>query len=187
MDVNNLKRDLNEEPNETANNYKNFVKSSLISATTSTESTAIQAQVISPQSSVHKFFPLMIPTTTNPSGEYIPIHVAIQRFLQSPVNQNPPYYEVPVLGTLPTVRHAYAEWYFGIDENPAIISCMKKYGKGWERMNQQRLSRRKILIREIELRETDLSTEEVLEILEILRDGCTLNKLIDIKLLGHHK
>ena len=64
---------------------------------------------------------------------------------------------------------------------------MKKYGKEWERKNQQRLSRRKILIREIELRETDFSTEEVLEILEILRDGCTLNKLVDVKLLGHYK
>ena len=43
------------------------------------------------------------------------------------------------------------------------------------------------MIREIEWRETDFSTEEVLEILEILRDGCTLNKLVDVKLLGHYK
>ncbi|CAG8435263.1 8186_t:CDS:1 [Funneliformis caledonium] len=171
------------ETDETTNNDNDFAKSS----TSSTEATEIQAQGIFPQSSIRKFFPLIIPTTTNPFGEYIPIHIAIQRFQRSPVNQNPPYYEVPVLGNLPTVRHAYAEWYFGIDENPAIISCIRKYGKEWEKRNQRRLSRRKILIREIELRETDFSTEEVLEILEILRDGSTLNKLIDVKLLGHDK
>ena len=147
---------------------------------------ATQVQVTS-RRPTRKIFPLMIPTTTEHSGEYIPIHVAIQRFLLSPTNQDPPYYEVPMLGILPTVRHAYAEWYFGINGNPAIVSCMKKHGKEWERKNQQRLSRRKVLIREIELRETDFSTEEVLEILEILRDGCTLNKLIDVKLLGHYK
>src|SRR3954453_17861341 len=89
---------------------------------------AIQVQRTS-QRPARKFFPLMIPTTTDRSGEYIPIHIAIQRFLQSPVNRNPSYYEVPMLGTLPTVRHAYAEWYFGINGSPAIISCVKKYGK----------------------------------------------------------
>ena len=171
-----------EEFNETTDDDN----SSQTSLTEASKPIATQVQRTS-QRPARKIFPLMIPTTTDHFGEYIPIHVAIQRFLQSPVNQYPPYYEVPMLGILPTVRHAYAEWYFGIDGNPAIVSCMKKYGKEWEKMNQQRLSRRKILIREIELRETDFSTEEVLEILEILRDGCTLNKLVDVKLLGHYK
>src|ERR1051325_6010463 len=176
--------DIIEELNE-ATSSDDVSLSSETSSETSTE--ASQIQDTSQSRPVRKIFPLMIPTTMERSGEYIPIHVAIQRFLQSSVNQYPPFYEIPVLGILPTVRHAYAEWYFGIDGNPAIISCIRKYGKEWERANQQRLSRRKILIHEIELRETDFSTEEVLEVLEILRDGCTLNKLIDVELLGHYK
>jgi hypothetical protein len=184
MNINNQKKNIIEGFNEATNNDNISFGSQIPPKVTKPNATKIQE--IS-QRPARRIFLLMIPTTTEYSGEYIPIHVAIQRFLLSPENREPPYYEVPTLGILPTVRHAYAEWYFGINGNPAIVSCMKKYGKEWERKNQQRLSRRKILIHEIELRETDFSTEEVLEILEILRDGCTLNKLIDVKLLGHDK
>ncbi|CAG8511691.1 26119_t:CDS:2 [Dentiscutata erythropus] len=127
--------------------------------------------------------PLIIPTSVHPQAEWITfsegVSIAAER-----ANKKIPYYMLPVLGTLPSVHHVYAEWYFGLDGKPAIKTLIEKYGKDWIRDNNARLCRRRFLINEIEMREMQHSTAEALVLLDGLRGDDGLNRLVDVKLLG---
>ncbi|KAF0520276.1 transcription regulator gcr1 [Gigaspora margarita] len=135
---------------------------------------------------IHKpppLIPLILPTSVHPQTEWITFNEAVSVAAER-INKKIPYYMLPVLGNLPSVHHIYAEWYFGLDGNPAITTLIEKYGKDWIDDNKARLCRRKFLIHEIEMREMQHSTAEALVLLDGLRGDDGLNKLVDVKLLG---
>ncbi|CAG8582000.1 7616_t:CDS:1, partial [Racocetra persica] len=127
--------------------------------------------------------PLILPTSVHPQAEWITFSEAVSIAVER-ANKKKPYYLLPVLGTLPSVHHVYAEWYFGLDGNPPITTLIKKYGKDWINDNKARLCRRRFLINEIEMREMQHSTAEALVLLDGLRGDDGLNRLVDVKLLG---
>ncbi|CAG8482132.1 11283_t:CDS:2 [Diversispora eburnea] len=138
-----------------------------------------------------EIIPLIIPTSKNPNGRWITINEAknraFQRYQKYGKGQLVPYYMLPVLGTLPSVHHVYAEWYFGLDDNPSIDLLLKTNGDKWKNDNKARLVRRSFLIEEIKMREFDFTTAEVLVLLDLLKGKDKLNKLVDVKLLNRKR
>ncbi|CAG8634785.1 6564_t:CDS:2 [Ambispora leptoticha] len=95
-----------------------------------------------------------------------------------------PYYILPSLGTHSSVYSIYNEWYYGLHGMPSIQQLIRVYGHEWEKENYGRLYRRKYLIDEIMMRETDFGTREALASLQLLKGQKSLNWLVDIQLKG---
>ncbi|CAG8830514.1 33779_t:CDS:1, partial [Racocetra persica] len=97
------------------------------------------------------------------------------------VSTAPPFYILPKLTDLLNVYDAYSEWYHGHDGSPSIISLIESYGHEWEHQNLERLEQRRFLINEIKYREKQLdgNIQEVLKQLENLRDGMSMENLVE--------
>lgn len=134
-----------------------------------------------------EIIPPIIPTSADPNGRWITFNEAKNRFSQEYYKKSVPYYMLPVLGTLPSVHHVYAEWHFGLDDNPPIDLLLKTHGLKWKNENRARLKRRTYLIEEIKMRELDFTTAEVLVLLDLLKGEDRLNRLVDVKLLNRKR
>ncbi|CAG8510056.1 8921_t:CDS:2 [Racocetra fulgida] len=97
------------------------------------------------------------------------------------VSTAPPFYILPKFSDLLNVYDAYSEWYHGHDGSPSIISLIESYGHEWEHQNLERLEQRRLLINEIKYREKQLdgNIQEVLKQLENLRDGMSMENLVE--------
>ncbi|CAG8515837.1 1392_t:CDS:1 [Ambispora gerdemannii] len=95
-----------------------------------------------------------------------------------------PYYILPSLGVHSSVYALYNEWYVGLHGMPSIRQLILVYGHEWVKENKGRLLRRKYLIDEIMMRETDFGTREALASLQLLKGDKSLNWLVDIELKG---
>jgi hypothetical protein len=95
------------------------------------------------------------------------------------IEQLQPYYNIPPIETVGSVTDIWNEWSEGINGNPSVISMMERYGVKWVYENEYHLKKRRIIVKEVQVRSEQIGIYEALTELERLRSGNSLLWLAD--------
>ncbi|PKC66741.1 hypothetical protein RhiirA1_418974 [Rhizophagus irregularis] len=95
------------------------------------------------------------------------------------IEQLQPYYNIPPIETVGSVTDIWNEWSEGINGNPSVISMMERYGVKWVVENEYHLKKRRIIVKEVQVRSEQIGIYEALTELERLRSGNSLLWLAD--------
>ncbi|CAG8540475.1 11104_t:CDS:2 [Funneliformis mosseae] len=91
----------------------------------------------------------------------------------------PPYYHMIPIETMGSVTDIWNEWNVGINGNPSVILMMERYGGKWVYENEYHLRKRRIIVKEVQVRSEQIGIYDALAELERLRNGNSLLWLAD--------
>ncbi|CAI2162150.1 12712_t:CDS:2 [Funneliformis geosporum] len=91
----------------------------------------------------------------------------------------PPYYHIRPIEAMGSVTDIWNEWNVGINGNPSVILMMERYGGKWVYENEYHLRKRRIIVKEVQVRSEQIGIYDALAELERSRNGNSLLWLSD--------